>query len=196
MIVSDGQLLTWSTATSARSKKCTAEEASVPPDQALACMQAQEVTDDIYALLTSAPWWPRYAASQCSSEQAYFTALLFRRDAVAASAPFRSAAFPNSCMGALAGPPTWPVQLPCMQLPATDMHCSSAMLAPVTCCAKCHVAAAGGAHACCWGESGGTESLRALLQGVGCRVCHSHWAGRACSWPPPTLRAPWVMLSS
>ena len=61
----------------------------------------QEVTENIYARLSSAPWWGRYAASPPSAEQPYYIVLLFRRDAVAASGPFRFARYANSCMGAL-----------------------------------------------------------------------------------------------
>lgn len=58
----------------------------------------QEMTENIYALMSAAPWWRRYAASACGHN--YFTTLLYRRDAVASGQPFQLKSFPNSCMGA------------------------------------------------------------------------------------------------
>lgn len=57
------------------------------------------MTQNIYSLMSSAPWWRRYTASP-RLEQNYFTALLFRRDAVGSAQPFLLRTFPNSGMGA------------------------------------------------------------------------------------------------
>ena len=58
------------------------------------------MTDNIYSLMSAAPWWRRYTASPRDTEQEYFTTLLFRRDAVASARPFQLQRYASSCMGA------------------------------------------------------------------------------------------------
>jgi len=58
----------------------------------------QEVTDSIFALLKSAPWMGHYVADPVEN-QAYYTALLYRKDAVSSAQPFKLHRFRNSCMG-------------------------------------------------------------------------------------------------
>ncbi|KAK9908629.1 hypothetical protein WJX75_000659 [Coccomyxa subellipsoidea] len=58
----------------------------------------QEVTDSIFALLSSAPWMKQYEACPAGG-QAYYTALLYRRDAVTGAQPACLHRFPGSCMG-------------------------------------------------------------------------------------------------
>lgn len=60
----------------------------------------QEVTENIYALLSSTAWWRRYAASPCPPDRPYFTALLHLRGAVQRAQPVRLRDFRNSVMGA------------------------------------------------------------------------------------------------
>lgn len=61
---------------------------------------SQEVTENIYALLSSKAWWRRYMASPCPPDRPYFTALLHLRDAVQRAQPVRLRDFKNSVMGA------------------------------------------------------------------------------------------------
>ena len=58
------------------------------------------MTPAIYGLMSCAPWWERYTASALDGQQAYFTTLLYRRDAVSSAQPFELRRFANSCMGA------------------------------------------------------------------------------------------------
>ncbi|KAK9835980.1 hypothetical protein WJX81_003455 [Elliptochloris bilobata] len=59
----------------------------------------QEVTENIYALLSSKGWWRRYVASPVPYDRPYFTALLHLRDAVQHPQPARLHDFSNSVMG-------------------------------------------------------------------------------------------------
>ena len=58
----------------------------------------QEVTDSIWALLSSATWMRQYEACTAGG-QAYYTALLYRRSAVSSAQPFSLHHYPNTVMG-------------------------------------------------------------------------------------------------
>lgn len=60
----------------------------------------QEVTENIYALLSAKGWWRRYVASPVTHDRPYFTAVLHLRDAVHDAQPVRLRDFSNSTMGA------------------------------------------------------------------------------------------------
>ena len=60
----------------------------------------QEVTENIYALLSAKGWWRRYVASPIPYDRPYFTALLHLRDGVHNAQPVRLRDFSNSAMGA------------------------------------------------------------------------------------------------
>ena len=63
-------------------------------------VKGQEVTENIYALLSAKGWWRRYVASPIPYDRPYFTALLHLRDAVHNAQPVRLRDFSNSAMGA------------------------------------------------------------------------------------------------
>ncbi|BDA41812.1 probable tyrosyl-DNA phosphodiesterase 2 [Coccomyxa sp. Obi] len=58
----------------------------------------QEVTDSIWALLSSATWMKQYEACAAGG-QAYYTALLYRKSAVTSAQPFSLHRYRNSVMG-------------------------------------------------------------------------------------------------
>lgn len=60
----------------------------------------QEVTENIYALLSAKGWWRRYVASPIPYDRPYFTTLLHLRDGVRNAQPVRVRDFSNSAMGA------------------------------------------------------------------------------------------------
>lgn len=60
----------------------------------------QEVTENIYALLSAKGWWRRYVASPIPYDRPYFTALLHLREEVLNAQPVRVRDFSNSAMGA------------------------------------------------------------------------------------------------
>lgn len=72
--------------------------------------RVQEVTDSIFALLSSAPWMKQYEACPAGG-QAYYTALLYRRDAVSGAQPACLHRFPGSCMGGRLMHPRLPLTL-------------------------------------------------------------------------------------
>lgn len=61
-------------------------------------LHVQEVTDSIWALLSSATWMRQYEACAAGG-QAYYTALLYRKSAVTSAQPFSLHHYRNSVMG-------------------------------------------------------------------------------------------------